>query len=392
MNARVRHLIGTTLVVVVVWLNARGLQPIFASTLARNLAYRSLSHSFLLGKPLTAEDQFQVSRLLKMMLQPEVRQQGEVFLQLAQGDYREAVNLIKQPGFAITPRGQLIIHALEDNLYSQADVARFVSDLGHERGLAWMLSLGERYLAAQNYPRARLVYEGILETVPDSAMAHRRLAMILEEYYKDYAGAVAHAQAAIRIQPKTVAEDYYRLGHNLYLLGKTKEAIPTLETARTLNPVDDCVLVDLALAQMGRVSAGDLLALLQEAVRINPENAYAYSFLSSVYLYQKKDLAQAELLAQKALELQPSDTWALYLMIQMRLEQKRPQDALQYAKRGLEISPRHVGFWVFQGDAQAELSQVGAACQSFQQALQLQPSPDYVAMIQQRLKTWCSIP
>jgi tetratricopeptide (TPR) repeat protein len=322
----------------------------------------------------------------------DARRYGEALLYLGQEDIGAASAVVTRPDSSLYSRTQMAILAWGNMLQDDTDVARFIAALGRGRGVAETLYLGEWYLANWNYARARTILEGLVRVAPDTARAQRRLAQALDEGFQDPEGAIPHWREAIRLEPMTMAADYYYLGHDLFLLGRPGEAIPVLEQARRLDPNDDRILLDLAQSQLGILPPDDLLAIVQEAVHLNSMNGYAYSLMSSIYLFQKRDQAQAERAAENALALQPNDTWALWLMAQIRLMQNRPEEALSYSEQGLEVDPQHSALWESVGDALLQMGQVNAACQAYRRITPIESDVEAAARLSEKLAASCASP
>jgi tetratricopeptide (TPR) repeat protein len=85
------------------------------------------------------------------------------------------------------------------------------------------------------------------------------------------------------------------------------------------------------------------------------------------------DLPQSEHWFSAALQLNPSLATAWFGMGQIRLLQHRPQDAIPYLKKALELQPTADGFHFELGDALEQVSQLSAAIDEYKAELQLHP-------------------
>lgn len=92
------------------------------------------------------------------------------------------------------------------------------------------------------------------------------------------------------------------------------------------------------------------------------------------YAYQQSgDLPQAEHWFSTALQLNPSLATAWFGMGQVRLLQHRPEEAIPYIRKALELEPAADGFHYELGAALEQASQPSAAIAEYKTELQLHP-------------------
>jgi hypothetical protein len=173
-----------------------------------------------------------------------------------------------------------------------------------------------------------------------------------------------------------------------------------------VRPLAVCIAVILAFASaiQSQYWANDVI-LFSRAVRRAPENEWAQlnygSALSArgkfaeaaphfVRSYELKpgwraadfagfafqqfgDLPQADHWFSAALQLNPSLATAWFGMGQIRLLQHRPEDAIPYLKKALELQPTADGFHYELGAALEQVSQPSAAIDEYKVELQLHP-------------------
>ena len=92
------------------------------------------------------------------------------------------------------------------------------------------------------------------------------------------------------------------------------------------------------------------------------------------FAYQQSgDLLQAERWFMTALQLDPVLANAWFGLAQIRLMQHRPEEAIHYLKKALEIEPAADGYHYEMGSALEQLAQKSAAIEEYKTELQLHP-------------------
>ncbi len=149
----------------------------------------------------------------------------------------------------------------------------------------------------------------VVDLAPDLAAAHLDLALALASSY-DLSGALAQTGEAVRLAPQSGVAHFYR-GRILYDLGRSNEAQPEFETACRLNaqlpePRYFLALID---KQQGKyeLAAG----LLEETVKLQPENVMAWYMLGESF-EQVSENAKALAAWQRAIEIDPKFSQALF--------------------------------------------------------------------------------
>lgn len=82
------------------------------------------------------------------------------------------------------------------------------------------------------------------------------------------------------------------------------------------------------------------IALLRQAIEVDPTVYNAYIALGYVYWYEKKDLIAAEECFRKDLELHPDNYQAACDLAALYAEQKEWVAALSWMKKAIEIQPK----------------------------------------------------
>ncbi|MGD8791215.1 MAG: tetratricopeptide repeat protein [Anaerolineae bacterium] len=148
---------------------------------------------------------------------------------------------------------------------------------------------------------------------------------------------------------------YYYLGESYLVLERPGEAIPVLEAALSINPVDADALYQLGLAYQANDQPKLALEPYHRAVQLVPDFAEAYHNMGQCYAaleqpdyeayargmeaFSHQDYAQAVLQLEKATDALP-DFAPAFLGIGLAYEKMgRPEVALQAMERALELDP-----------------------------------------------------
>ena len=92
------------------------------------------------------------------------------------------------------------------------------------------------------------------------------------------------------------------------------------------------------------------------------------------FAYQQAgDLSRAERWFNAALQLDPTLTTAWFGLGQVRLLQHRPEEAIPYLKKAVELEPTAEGLHYELGSAMEQASQRSAAVEQYKTELQLHP-------------------
>ncbi len=151
-------------------------------------------------------------------------------------------------------------------------------------------------------PKAKAAALKALEIDPDLADAHASLALVLEDYDRDWTGAEREYRRAIELNPGyATAHHWYAL--LLARLGRHDEALREIEEAQKLDPLSLTInaSVGLVLYFARRYDAG--IAQLRKTLELEPNHAGSHACLGWAYL-QKGMHQQAIAEFQKAVNQQ----------------------------------------------------------------------------------------
>jgi TolB-like protein/Tfp pilus assembly protein PilF len=196
-------------------------------------------------------------------------------------------------------------------------------------------------LTYDNYRRALAAYERALALDPNFAPAWAGLALVdfwaaegaetAAALERAYSRAMAAAEKAIAIDPD-LAVAYSARGYLRLAMFNWQGSRSDLERALALNPNDAHARLHHAslLASLGRLP--EAVAEAQAATELEPLLGRAWSFLGRLY-YSSGQLGPARAALERALRIDPEQSYApLHLAIVSLLE-KRPSEALSFASR-----------------------------------------------------------
>ena len=116
----------------------------------------------------------------------------------------------------------------------------------HPNDVASRMVLGDIYIATNRLDEARQQYEAVLDLQPNNVIAENNIAWALTGLHRSNE-ALAHAQHASTIAPKS-ADVLDTLGDIQRQIGKTSDAVRTLQQAATLQPANPAIQFHLAEA------------------------------------------------------------------------------------------------------------------------------------------------
>lgn len=131
---------------------------------------------------------------------------------------------------------------------------------------------------------------------------------------------------AAKASKKAAAGDYHKA---IDLFNRALELDPALHASRR----------DLAMTclEVGQVDAS--VDHLIEVLRMNPSDAWALVVLGNIYLGQKRDFPTGERFMRRALEIQPEDSWAANGLAAALHKQNRYEEALPLFDQAIASNP-----------------------------------------------------
>lgn len=143
--------------------------------------------------------------------------------------------------------------------------------------------------------------------------------------------AAADAEEAVRLcerAGKRAGEGNYRKAVDIYK--RALELDPGLLRARR----------DLAMACVELREFDEAKDHLVEVLRLNPKDVWSWVILANHYSKHENDFVTAENFYKRALDIDPSDAWALNGYAALKMECGEPQEALKYFAAAIASHPK----------------------------------------------------
>lgn len=165
-------------------------------------------------------------------------------------------------------------------------------------------------------------------------------------------------------------ESVLLLGQSLYLQSKYTEAIPWLEKAtrsKTPTPEAAYMLGNACILTQHRAESVKAFALV---FQVSPDSAAAY--LNTARMMMHKDMtADAAVLAEKSLEIDPKIAGAHFLLGEVAIFQSDVEGAIAELKKEIEINPSFAMAHYRLGDAYSREERWGEAMAPLERAIWL---------------------
>ncbi len=223
----------------------------------------------------------------------------------------------------------------------------------------------------QVYATAIVLYEVTLNKNPDCWLAENNLGaeLFLIGRTQD---AIQRFQQALRLKPDYDGA-YYNLGTALMSLGQTQEAIESFQQAVRIRPryAEAYNSLGNAFSETGRPKQA--IEHFQQALKLKPDYAQANYNLGTV-LIQTGQLEQAIEHLLQALRLKPDYVEAYNNLGLALTAAGRPQEAVKYLEQALRLEANLVSAYFNLGNALAATGQFENAAFNYEQALRLQPN------------------
>ncbi len=201
------------------------------------------------------------------------------------------------------------------------------------------LDHGRKYLADQNYEKARIEFGNALQLDPKDPQTHFMAGKVAEKL-GDPRQAAGHYQAAIELDPK-FNEARAALGRLYIFGGFPDKAIETVQPGLALDPKNAALLTVRGGARARQGNMEGALADAEEAFRSAPDDGYAISLLASLYKRGgHADKALEMLLA--AVTHQPDSVDLRTELADLELDQQHPDAAEVQIKKLIELEPHNV--------------------------------------------------
>jgi tetratricopeptide (TPR) repeat protein len=198
---------------------------------------------------------------------------------------------------------------------------------------------GRKYLAAENYEKARVEFRNALQIDPKDAPAHFYLGKASERLH-DLRAALGEYQAAIDLDPRQ--QEARAAAARLYVLGGAPDkALELAQAGLAADPQNPQLLTarGAARARLGDIKAGTEDA--EAAIRLAPGDEYAVALMSSLYKQQGQGDKAIEVV-RAGLQRLPANLDLHVMLADLYLGQQRPAEAEAELKHLIELDPRNL--------------------------------------------------
>ncbi|MBW1764149.1 MAG: tetratricopeptide repeat protein, partial [Deltaproteobacteria bacterium] len=242
-------------------------------------------------------------------------------------------------------------------------------DLLPDKALSYTY-LGRLYLSENMIDKAITSFKEAIRINPDHPEAHNDLGGTLFMQGK-LDEAITRFAEVLKINPD-YAEAHINLGNTLMKQDKLNRAINHFRDALQINPDYEKAYINLGLALTRQDKLEDAIKAYRKAIMLNPENADTYNELGVLMARQKKfdeakiylekaiqsdpsmadphvtlgkilieqgEFDQAEMHFTKALDMRPE---LAGIFANILLGKGRPENAIKYLKRALQLEPDHI--------------------------------------------------
>jgi tetratricopeptide (TPR) repeat protein len=231
-----------------------------------------------------------------------------------------------------------------------------------------LYNLGQAYLRASEYPKAELALNRALKLKPDSAEALYLLAQVYSDQKKSvdaldllvrahklapqnadiifllarvsmsqnyFEDAIPLLESGLQIAPKR-ADLRAALGESYFMSGKTEKAIEEFKALIALEPAaSSYAFMGLSYRHLGRFE--EAKKYFQEGMKLDRRNASC--LFNMGYIEERQgNHASAETFFQEALKSNPDFSEALLELANLRIANKRFEDAAELLRRYVKVS------------------------------------------------------
>jgi tetratricopeptide (TPR) repeat protein len=196
--------------------------------------------------------------------------------------------------------------------------------------------LGQAYIQTRQPAKAREVLAALFGVPPESAAAHLIAAQLMIRLEHE-ALARPELERALTLDPKLPRANFL-LGQMALFRGRLDEAIALTERELAINPGDAMALSQLGDAYVRGSKWDEAIAALQKSIWLNPFYSAPYILMGRAYL-KKSEPAMAENMLRRAIEYDPNNRTAHYVLAQLLQQTGR----IEEAKKEFAIAERLQG-------------------------------------------------
>jgi tetratricopeptide (TPR) repeat protein len=247
-------------------------------------------------------------------------------------DYARAIELLtpvvdRLPPDSIERREAVQVLGL--SLYLAGRYAESVPRLEATR--AWAPSnqelahvLAQGYIQTRDAAKAREVLAGLFGVAPGSAASHLFVAQMMIRLEHDEL-ARPELERALALDPKLPRANLL-LGQIALFRGRLDDAIAFTERELAINPADAIALSQLGDAYVRGSKWDQAIAALQKSIWLNPFYSAPYILMGRAYM-KKEEPAMAEGMLRRAIQYDPNNRTAHYVLAQLLQQTGRIEEA-----------------------------------------------------------------
>lgn len=168
--------------------------------------------------------------------------------------------------------------------------------------------------------------------------------------------------------------DLIQAGNTAIKNGNYATAEQLFKRAVEKDPKHKKVRNDLAFVMVRQRKFAEAIAVLNEQIKDNPFEDYAYGLLGYAY-WQQQDYANAEAAYRKQIEVTPLNASAHSSLGRMLLEARKYKEAIPELERAISLAPEEELLQVNLGRAYLNLDQTDKAIAAFEEAIKLDRTP-----------------
>lgn len=233
------------------------------------------------------------------------------------------------------------------------------------------MSKGGEYFAAENYEKARVEFQNVLQIVPNDAQARFMLGRTAEKL-GNLREAASSYQGAIDVDPKHV-EAIANLGRMYVFAGAPDRALETIRQAIVDHPDDPDLLTVRGASRIQQQDRAGALADATRAVSLAPSNENAVALLASIHR-QAGELDQAAKVIEVALADHPRSVDLRQVLAAIYSEARRPDLAEQRMREIIALRPAQLAFRYQLALFLARSGKPAAAEKAFEEAIAQEPA------------------
>lgn len=248
--------------------------------------------------------------------------------------------------------------------------------------------LARLYFIHQNFPKAIEHLLILKERQPRNAALRVRLAMAYKQI-NQLDEALTSVQQALSLAPhNTTAREV--LGDIYLAQGRSEDALREFDRCLQQNPKSYNAwmgkargLEQLYIARRP-IATKDIVQPVKEAVKLQPNNPKGLSTLARMTFVYLAQLNEAEKLARRALQIDPTLAEPYLVLVEIFLNKPTPDhlnEAEQLAKKAAELDPTRPEAYYLLGRVQMRQNKLREAVASLERSMQVESMPETVYML-----------